>query len=98
MFWHARPGGAGVQLADSLAEVAVPAPRRPGPPGTPPPEYEMRPIEPWPPASAATVAPTVEPPPAEPAPPPPAADLPNNEGVPELPDAAVAAAPEPGPF
>jgi hypothetical protein len=68
------------------------------PPGTPPPEYEMRPIEPWPPASAATVAPTIEPPPAAPAPPPPAADLPNDAGVPELPDAAVDAAPETGPF
>jgi hypothetical protein len=68
------------------------------PPGTPPPEYEMRPIEPWPPASAATVAPTIEPPPAEPAPPPPAADVANDAGVPELPDAAVDAAPETGPF
>jgi hypothetical protein len=68
------------------------------PPGTPPPEYEVRPVAPWPPESAAPAAPTGEPPAAEPAAPPPAADLPNDAGVPELPDAAVDAAPETGPF
>lgn len=66
------------------------------PPGTPPPEYERRPVEPWPPTSVAPATP-VEAPPAEsePAPPPPL-DEASDAGVSDPPDAAVDAAPSTG--
>ena len=72
------------------------------PPGTPPPEYEMRPVEPWPPASAATPAPPAEAEALEPAPAP--AELPSDAGpeatdaAPETHDAAPDVAPKTGPF
>ncbi len=68
------------------------------PPGTPPPEYERRPVEPWPPASALTATPPAEPSPAESAAEPAPADVPSDAGAPEAPDAAADAAPETGPF
>lgn len=65
------------------------------PPGTPPPEYETRPVEPWPPASAITAAPPAETAPQDPVLTQPVGDVLNDAGTPDLPDAA---APETGPF
>jgi len=90
-----RPLGVLLSLA-SVATLAGACSQASLPPGTPPPEYEMRPVEPWPPASA---VPPVEPaaaPPAQPEPVLPPAEGANDAGVPDSPDAAVDAAPSTG--
>lgn len=62
------------------------------PPGTPPPEYEPRPVIPW---DESLAAPAPEMAPAEAA----VLDAPSDAGVSEAPDAAVAAPDAgPGPF
>jgi hypothetical protein len=69
------------------------------PPGTPPPEYETRPVEPWPPASAVTAPsaetplPSNDAPPAAPPPDPSVTEGPSDAGTAPSDAAADAAAP-----
>lgn len=88
----------GLWLA-SAAALGVACSQASLPPGTPPPEYEMRPLEPWPPVSAAPpapVEPAAAPPPAQAEPVSPPFEGANDAGVPDLPDAALDAAPSTG--